>query len=124
MKQFIDLITGDDITTKNDVIDEIKFVQLFMNTGLRSHFTELSTMACHSFEFSFGALPNNICETHRSQHCCNCDRIVLLIEKLEIAVQGVHENRLLIINESKRSEERRVGKECLHQCRSRWSPYH
>ena len=23
-----------------------------------------------------------------------------------------------------RSEERRVGKECLHACRSRWSPYH
>ena len=23
-----------------------------------------------------------------------------------------------------RSEERRVGKECLSQCRSRWSPYH
>ena len=22
------------------------------------------------------------------------------------------------------SEERRVGKECLSQCRSRWSPYH
>ena len=24
----------------------------------------------------------------------------------------------------KRSEERRVGKECSQQCRSRWSPYH
>ena len=23
-----------------------------------------------------------------------------------------------------RSEERRVGKECLLECRSRWSPYH
>ena len=23
-----------------------------------------------------------------------------------------------------RSEERRVGKECLSKCRSRWSPYH
>ena len=23
-----------------------------------------------------------------------------------------------------RSEERRVGKECWHVCRSRWSPYH
>src|SRR5881275_1083292 len=23
-----------------------------------------------------------------------------------------------------RSEERRVGKECTEQCRSRWSPYH
>ena len=25
---------------------------------------------------------------------------------------------------SRRSEERRVGKECWHVCRSRWSPYH
>ena len=25
---------------------------------------------------------------------------------------------------SPRSEERRVGKECLFRCRSRWSPYH
>ena len=24
----------------------------------------------------------------------------------------------------RRSEERRVGKECGYQCRSRWSPYH
>ena len=24
----------------------------------------------------------------------------------------------------KRSEERRVGKECTSWCRSRWSPYH
>ena len=26
--------------------------------------------------------------------------------------------------ETRRSEERRVGKECTEQCRSRWSPYH
>ena len=26
--------------------------------------------------------------------------------------------------ENARSEERRVGKECLRLCRSRWSPYH
>src|SRR3546814_14830193 len=26
-------------------------------------------------------------------------------------------------NEKKRSEERRVGKECVSTCRSRWSPY-
>ena len=26
--------------------------------------------------------------------------------------------------EQGRSEERRVGKECLRLCRSRWSPYH
>ena len=28
------------------------------------------------------------------------------------------------INTTTRSEERRVGKECLRLCRSRWSPYH
>src|SRR3546814_12716418 len=28
------------------------------------------------------------------------------------------------ILESTRSEERRVGKECVSTCRSRWSPYH
>src|SRR3546814_6158302 len=27
-------------------------------------------------------------------------------------------------NEVGRSEERRVGKECVSTCRSRWSPYH
>src|SRR3546814_2120272 len=27
-------------------------------------------------------------------------------------------------NERGRSEERRVGKECVSTCRSRWSPYH
>src|SRR3546814_13485595 len=30
--------------------------------------------------------------------------------------------RLLRLHE--RSEERRVGKECVSSCRSRWSPYH
>ena len=28
------------------------------------------------------------------------------------------------IAQNSRSEERRVGKECLRLCRSRWSPYH
>src|SRR3546814_17563570 len=27
-------------------------------------------------------------------------------------------------NDNWRSEERRVGKECVSTCRSRWSPYH
>src|SRR3546814_3361584 len=32
--------------------------------------------------------------------------------------------RLVIAGRAKRSEERRVGKECVSTCRSRWSPYH
>src|SRR3546814_20808370 len=30
----------------------------------------------------------------------------------------------MAMNIFKRSEERRVGKECVSTCRSRWSPYH
>src|SRR3546814_17943738 len=30
----------------------------------------------------------------------------------------------LSLSETFRSEERRVGKECVSTCRSRWSPYH
>src|SRR3546814_4989591 len=30
----------------------------------------------------------------------------------------------LIVSTWRRSEERRVGKECVSTCRSRWSPYH
>src|SRR3546814_17241663 len=33
-------------------------------------------------------------------------------------------NKLRKLLEELRSEERRVGKECVRTCRSRWSPYH
>src|SRR3546814_5367535 len=32
--------------------------------------------------------------------------------------------RFLVARTLERSEERRVGKECVSTCRSRWSPYH
>src|SRR3546814_16047456 len=31
---------------------------------------------------------------------------------------------LAMMHDQLRSEERRVGKECVSTCRSRWSPYH
>ena len=34
------------------------------------------------------------------------------------------QSELLQLFENTRSEERRVGKECVSECRSRWSPYH
>src|SRR3546814_17193476 len=39
-----------------------------------------------------------------------------LFPELEFAIRG----HVLFL----RSEERRVGKECVSTCRSRWSPYH
>ena len=39
-------------------------------------------------------------------------------------VDMVQKQILPAVEKVTRSEERRVGKECLYQCRSRWSPYH
>ena len=39
----------------------------------------------------------------------------------EVHAVGIEAKRML---GRTRSEERRVGKECTIQCRSRWSPYH
>src|SRR3546814_15224779 len=35
-----------------------------------------------------------------------------------------HNRGMAGVDEAVRSEERRVGKECVSTCRSRWSPYH
>src|SRR3546814_3807163 len=39
------------------------------------------------------------------------------------AIHGPGPDRMMVFQEF-RSEERRVGKECVSTCRSRWSPYH
>src|SRR3546814_18649104 len=45
-------------------------------------------------------------------------------QNLEMDDQSRVENPLGFWVTSYRSEERRVGKECVSTCRSRWSPYH
>src|SRR3546814_16342401 len=48
------------------------------------------------------------------------------LDALGDAIREVDPSALLDIDSSGalRSEERRVGKECVSTCRSRWSPYH
>ena len=44
--------------------------------------------------------------------------------QLHFGVKGGLNISKLSFSKDARSEERRVGKECLRLCRSRWSPYH
>src|SRR3546814_18949402 len=49
------------------------------------------------------------------------------VEKLEASGKGVKasiKGKDGKVVQDDRSEERRVGKECVSTCRSRWSPYH
>src|SRR3546814_3335843 len=51
----------------------------------------------------------------------NSARLTTTYGNVAAATVGTIQRRLL---EVERSEERRVGKECVSTCRSRWSPYH
>src|SRR3546814_3616324 len=42
----------------------------------------------------------------------------------EALLNRLGEGRFRAYSAGSRSEERRVGKECVSTCRSRWSPYH
>ena len=50
--------------------------------------------------------------------------VTALDEAAEILALVDENSRIGLSKLLGRSEERRVGKECLSQCRSRWSPYH
>src|SRR3546814_5768592 len=52
----------------------------------------------------------------------NIQTEVLYVEPVNLVVRPDHP--LLGLSTIGRSEERRVGKECVSTCRSRWSPYH
>src|SRR3546814_19928998 len=48
----------------------------------------------------------------------------LLINPFGLLYDEINASSLIKIDLDGRSEERRVGKECVSTCRSRWSPYH
>ena len=53
------------------------------------------------------------------------ERLKQVAPRDDIQVHAAQDALILDGNvSSERSEERRVGKECGYQCRSRWSPYH
>src|SRR3546814_14074381 len=55
----------------------------------------------------------------------SADKIMDFIRQRQLQVQWLLETHAHADHLSAaRSEERRVGKECVSTCRSRWSPYH
>src|SRR3546814_5258676 len=52
------------------------------------------------------------------------DRLHAFVEVVDVDVQELAFGHIGLGIDRLRSEERRVGKECVSTCRSRWSPYH
>src|SRR3546814_17015045 len=65
--------------------------------------------------------------TGRKRRCGWFDAVMVRQAAKLAGIQGIALTKLDVLDgleEIKRSEERRVGKECVSTCRSRWSPYH
>src|SRR3546814_12341117 len=67
----------------------------------------------------------------RRRCCCLCGERYSTREFLDnvsftrfIDANGLSGRDRALVQNLIRSEERRVGKECVSTCRSRWSPYH
>ena len=55
----------------------------------------------------------------------DCSKVLVQLSAVQSALKNT--SKVILkdhIDHCIRSEERRVGKECMPQCRSRWSPYH
>src|SRR3546814_7854120 len=76
-----------------------------------------------AYEMRISDWSSDVCSSDlvpvRSPHV----RLTLAPDGIDILALGVYRRSPQESAES-RSEERRVGKECVSTCRSRWSPYH
>src|SRR3546814_16141587 len=72
----------------------------------------------------------DMCISDWSSDVCSSDLLVATLvlakasEGADMAKAAALVEALLGATPGSRSEERRVGKECVSTCRSRWSPYH
>ena len=70
-------------------------------------------------------IPRTIGMMTRMMNAVNIeDAVIVSEEEQKEHPNFIESNTSGITLEELRSEERRVGKECLRLCRSRWSPYH
>src|SRR3546814_5814238 len=97
---------------------EVQFVCFFFfffkqKTAYEMRISDWSSDVCSSDLYSADTRP----QTGLSRQ--NVPRPNLLARSAMLARRAAAQDHIL-----RRSEERRVGKECVSTCRSRWSPYH
>ena len=95
---------------------------------------KLAKIAPSILSADFSKMGEEVCSLEKSGadlvHCDVMDGVfvpnitfgIKMVEDLRKVTSLPLDCHLMIVNP--RSEERRVGKECVCQCRSRWSPYH
>src|SRR3546814_1206990 len=79
-----------------------------------------------AYEMRISDWSSDVCSSDLVADGLGLVRGVVVHDEMDVEVFG--DRRFDLVQEAtellRRSEERRVGKECVSTCRSRWSPYH
>src|SRR3546814_7749402 len=80
-------------------------------------------------DWSSDVCSSDLSADRRERHLVPLQRRPLRVAALPLGLhrgqRGVRAPHAVLVEPpQERSEERRVGKECVSTCRSRWSPYH
>src|SRR3546814_7468439 len=92
------------------------FLFFKQKTAYEMRISDWSSDVCSS-DLRVDILESELLQEHRSVDADQVERQVARFDRVEIERRGVQDQF------AARSEERRVGKECVSTCRSRWLPY-
>ena len=84
---------------------------------------QAAEMTPDGFTF-YGGVSHGVEKRSKVRSRIVADQLVRLVKEADHVVIMGHRLSDLFAYLNARSEERRVGKECVSTCRSRWSPYH
>src|SRR3546814_2375278 len=77
-----------------------------------------------AYEMSISDWSSDVCSSDLGERIDRGGNLRAAVEHVDIALVAKAFGQQHVIGRAARSEERRVGKECVSTCRSRWSPYH
>src|SRR3546814_18779808 len=96
-------------------------VKMTGSNGARDDFEPaISRIALRKYDFAFTEFQDGILGNSPAMNFCR----QTLHATSPISNWYLRRPRLRVSSAFARSEERRVGQECVSTCRSRWSPYH
>src|SRR3546814_13210282 len=101
----------------------LRFLNYLFPTGFTPEFNQRlvfrqSTMGTQQRKAAFFCIPFGDLLLGLVQRCVE----IIFLNIHQTLNPGLQFVKLMLV--TLRSEERRVGKECVSTCRSRWSPYH
>src|SRR3546814_8696897 len=83
-----------------------------------------------AYEMRISDWSSDVCSSDLGAHYHELHRRLIAVhgnahlERPQVLGRQSQRGSVLALVDHHRSEERRVGKECVSTCRSRWSPYH